>query len=87
VSDSENLSDVTPESDGRSLRDVRAERLLSMRELARLADVTPNTIYRIEAGRSTPQLSVARRIAEALSVDALAITEFRQAIRVHGGLR
>jgi DNA-binding XRE family transcriptional regulator len=40
----------------------------------------------IEAGRSTPQLAVARLIAEALDVDALAITEFRQAIRARGGL-
>ena len=75
------------ESDGRPLRDVRAEQLLSMRELARLANVAPSTIYLIETGRSTPHLSVVRRLARALKVDPVTITEFRRAIRAHGGLR
>jgi transcriptional regulator with XRE-family HTH domain len=69
-------------SDGRSLRDVRADRLLSMRELASQAGVTPRTIYLIEAGRTTPRLSMIRRLSVALEVDPLAVTEFRRAIRV-----
>ena len=36
---------VASESGARPLRDVRAERLLSLRELARLAGVAPSTIY------------------------------------------
>jgi DNA-binding XRE family transcriptional regulator len=81
VSGSENLGDVTPELDRRSLRDVRAERLLTTHELALLAGVAPSTIYMIEVGRSTPQLSVIRRLSEALEIDPRAITEFRRAIR------
>jgi DNA-binding XRE family transcriptional regulator len=76
--------DAAPDSEGRPLRDVRAERLLSIRELAQMAGVAPSTIYMIEAGRSLPQLSVARRIAEALQVDAMTILELRRTIRAHG---
>ena len=68
-----------------SLRDLRAERLLSIRELARLADVAPSTIYLTEAGRTTPHASVMRRIAAALEVDAHDIAEFRRAIAAHSG--
>ena len=60
-------------------------RLLTIRELAKLAGVAPSTIYSIESGRSTPHLAVVRRIAEALGVEPRTITEFRQAIRAHGG--
>jgi len=68
-----------------SLRDLRAERLLSIRELARLADVAPSTIYLTEAGRTIPHPSVMRRIAAALGVDAHDVAEFRRAIDAHAG--
>jgi len=61
--------------------------LLSIRELAQLANVAPSTIYLIEAGRSIPQLGVIRRLATALEVDPHTVAEFRRAIRHHGGLR
>jgi DNA-binding XRE family transcriptional regulator len=80
-----NQPDGKPEPAEHSLRDVRAERLLSIRELAHLAGVAPSTIYMIEVGRSTPRLGVVRRLAEALSVDPLTVTELRRAIRAHGG--
>jgi transcriptional regulator with XRE-family HTH domain len=76
--------DIGSESDVRPLRAVRAERLLSIRDLARLADVAPSTIYLIEAGRTTPRLSVIRRLSAALDVDPQAVAEFRLAIRAHG---
>ncbi len=69
----------------RPLRELRAERLLSIRELARLAGVAPSTIYLTEAGRTTPHASVMRRIAAALAVDAHQVAEFRRAIEVHAG--
>jgi transcriptional regulator with XRE-family HTH domain len=72
---------VMPE---RSLREARAERLLSIRELARRAGVAPTTIYMIEAGRSTPRPSMMACLASALGVDPHTVTEFRQAIEVHG---
>ena len=87
MSGNENLIDGTPVLGGRPLRDVRAERLLSIRELARAAKVATSTICLIEAGRSMPRLSVVGRIATALKVDALTITEFRRVVRARGGLR
>jgi DNA-binding XRE family transcriptional regulator len=65
---------------GRALRELRAERVLSIRELARLADVASGTIAMIEAGRTTPRLSIVRRLAAALGVDQTEVIEFRQAI-------
>jgi DNA-binding XRE family transcriptional regulator len=74
-----------PESDGRPLRDIRAERLLSLRELARLAGVAPSTGHLIEAGRSTPRRSVIRLLSAVLGVDPRAVTEFRRALGAHAG--
>ncbi len=76
-----------PTGDGhvaQPLRELRAERLLSIRGLARLADVAPSTIYLTEAGRTTLHPSVMRRIAAALGVDAPRVAEFRRAIADHG---
>jgi DNA-binding XRE family transcriptional regulator len=65
-----------------SLREVRATRLLSIRELARQASVAPSTIYLIESGRSNPRLPIIRRIAGALQVEATQVDEFRRAIEM-----
>ena len=70
-----------PESDARPLREFRAERLLSLRELARLAGVALSTVYLIEAGRTTPRRAAIQRLAAALGVDPLAVAEFRRALR------
>ena len=67
-------------SGGRRLRDVRAERLLSIRELAQLAGVAASTIFLIESGRSTPRISVVRRLAAALRVDPPSVSEFRRTL-------
>jgi transcriptional regulator with XRE-family HTH domain len=65
-----------------SLREVRANRLLSIRELARQASVAPSTIYLIETGRSVPRPSIIRRLSVALGVEAPEIDEFRHAIEL-----
>jgi transcriptional regulator with XRE-family HTH domain len=65
-----------------SLREARTNRLLSMRELGRLASVAASTIYLIEAGRTTPRPSIVRKLAAALEVDPRDIDEFRRAIEV-----
>lgn len=63
-----------------SLRELRAERLLSIRELARQASVAPSTIFLIEAGRTVPRQRVARQIAMVLEVEPMAVDEFRRRI-------
>ena len=73
------------ESRVRPLRRWRAELVLSVRELARLADVAPTTVYLIEAGKTTPQPAVMRRIAAALGVKARQVAEFARAIAACGG--
>ena len=65
-----------------TLRELRAERLFSIRELARRAGVAPSTIFLIEAGRTIPRQRVARQIAEALDAAPIEIEEFRRRIEV-----
>jgi len=65
---------------------VRAERLLTIRELADRAGTSPSTIFLIEAGRTTPRASVIRRLADALNVEPHAVEEFHQAIEVAKGV-
>ena len=72
-----------------SLRELRAERLLSIRELARQACIAPSTLFLIEAGRTIPRQRVARQIAEVLGVDPMLVDELRRRIdaakrRPHG---
>ena len=62
---------------GRSLRELRAERLLTIRDLARLAGIAPATIQEIEAGTLAPGARVVRRIAAVLNVDPGEVAELR----------
>ena len=71
------------EGSARTLREWRAERLLTIRDLARMAGVAPSTIYLTEAGRTIPRPAVMRRIAAALGVAAHEVAEFRSAIAAH----
>jgi len=65
-----------------TLRELRADRLLSIRELARIASVAPSTVYLIESGRTIPRQRVARQIARALRIDPNEVDEFRRRIEV-----
>lgn len=51
------------------LKELREARALSLRELAELAGVGHNTIYRIEHGQTTTIPRTVRRLAAALGVD------------------
>lgn len=51
------------------LRELRRDKVLSMRELEELAGVSYNTIWRIEAGRQGAHPKTIRKLAEALGVD------------------
>lgn len=50
------------------LRRVREERGLSIRELAREAEVTPDTVWRLETLRRAAEQRTRRKIADALGV-------------------
>jgi len=63
-----------------TLRELRAERLLSIRDLAQRAHVAPSTVFLIESGRTIPRQRVARQIAEVLRVDPMEVDEFRRRI-------
>ncbi len=62
------------------LRELRIRRLLSLRELAKRANVAQRTIVEAEAGRQAPRTTTMRKLAEALEVDPLEVDEFRAAI-------
>lgn len=53
---------------GRQLKEMRGERGLSLRALAELCDLSPNTISLIERGASSPSVSTLSRLAMALGV-------------------
>ena len=58
----------------------RRAALLSQADLAAAANVGIDTVWAIETGRVTPHLGTIRRIAEAMGVDPLTVTEFVTAI-------
>ena len=63
-----------------TLRELRADQVLTIRELAQQAGMAPSSIYLIEAQRATPRMTTMRRLATALGVAPEAVAELRQAI-------
>ncbi len=51
-----------------TLRQLRREHHLTQEQLATAADVSPSTVYHIEAGKVRPRPSIVRRLARVLSV-------------------
>jgi transcriptional regulator with XRE-family HTH domain len=51
------------------LKELRRERVLSLRELEERSGVSYNTIWRIEDGRQGAHPRTVRKLAEALGVD------------------
>jgi transcriptional regulator with XRE-family HTH domain len=51
------------------LKELRRERVLSLRELEERSGVSYNTIWRIEDGRQGAHPRTVRKLADALSVD------------------
>jgi transcriptional regulator with XRE-family HTH domain len=60
---------------GPQLRALRQQRGLSLRTLAELCDLSPNTISLIERGESSPSVSTLHRLAMALGVHITAFFE------------
>jgi predicted transcriptional regulator len=59
---------VMPRIDGEKLRQMREDRFLSHRELAKNAGVSPTTILNLEASKAEAQRRTVRKLAEALGV-------------------
>jgi transcriptional regulator with XRE-family HTH domain len=60
---------------GRNLRDLRAERELSIRSLAELSRLNVNTLSLIENGKTSPSVSTLQQLASALAVPITAFFE------------
>ncbi len=67
-------------SRARTLRQVRAARMLTVRALAQAAGCSPYTVHQVEMGRRVPQFDTIRRLAAALEVEPAEIVEFRRAL-------
>lgn len=67
------------EADGLAIRRLRNEHSLSLRELAALAKVTSDNIWRIETGAiKRPHPRTLRKLAEALNVEPKALMQAAQ---------
>lgn len=62
------------------LREIRAKKLLTVRELARKAGVSEAALFKIERGEHAPSLTTIRKLSEALGVEAMEVEEFKAAI-------
>ena len=63
------MSEQEAPSVGAHLRELRNQRGLSLRALAELCDLSPNTISLIERGVTSPSVSTLHRLATALGVN------------------
>jgi transcriptional regulator with XRE-family HTH domain len=64
------IGTVMPHVDGEKLTELREERFLSHRELAKLASVSPQTVLNLEHGKGEQaQRRTIRKLAQALGVD------------------
>lgn len=69
------MSQERPPDVGYQTRILRQERGLSMRGLAAMCDLSPNTISLIERGQSSPSVSTLHQLATALKVPITAFFE------------
>ena len=67
-----------------TLREARAARVMTIRELAAAAGVSTRTIVQVETGQIVPRFATLKKIAAALGVEPAAITEFARAIEEAG---
>jgi transcriptional regulator with XRE-family HTH domain len=63
------------EVDVQKLKNLREDRVLSKRELARMANLAYGTVWRIENGYPEARPSTIRRLAAALGVEPRELTE------------
>jgi len=71
------MVEQTPPNVGQHIRVLRRQRGLSLRALAGLCDLSPNTISLIERGVTSPSVSTLHRLAMALGVPITSLFEDR----------
>jgi transcriptional regulator with XRE-family HTH domain len=64
----------------KTLREWRVSRLLSLRDLAGAAGVTPKTILDLEMRRRRATFATIRKLADGLGVDPTEVAEFVDAL-------
>lgn len=64
----------------RTMRQLRRERLLTIRALAAGAGVSTRTVVQVERGGQTPRPGTIRKLAAALGVEPARVREFRAAM-------
>ena len=70
------MLEAMPRISGEKLRRVRDKRLLSQRELAEKAGLSPTTILKLETGKvDDPHPRTIRKLARALEVDPSELVE------------
>lgn len=67
------------------VKDLREQRGLSIRELAKLADVNSSTVYRIEHKQVIPRRKTVLKLAEVLEADkAVFLEKLEEIIKANG---
>ena len=69
----------------RTLRQLRRERLLTIRALAAAAACSTRTVRLTEQGASIPQPGTIKRLSAALGVEPKQVREFRAAMGLEDG--
>ena len=67
-----------------TLKEARAARLLTVRQLAERAGVAFSTVHLAETGKATPRFDVIQKVSAALGVAPQEIAEFAAAIEAAG---
>jgi transcriptional regulator with XRE-family HTH domain len=67
------------------LREARARKLFSAKELASLSGVSESNIYSIEHGGWLPSLGTVKKLSSVLGVDPMEISEFKASIEKSSG--
>ncbi len=64
----------------KTLKQLRAERLLTVRRHAALANVSTSTLMDVEHGRVCPHFATMQAVAGALGVEVREVSEFARAL-------
>lgn len=60
---------MEPKDLGRGIRNLRIESGIGLRQLSRMADISPASLTAIEKGQSSPVLATLHKVLKALGTD------------------